>query len=319
MQPNSSIGPEQVQHLGRALVGQVHLHLAAGHRHRHAARAVQRHHDGQRQLAVLVAQLHRHRQDRLQRRLVIAARSVGVAAARHQQPRPGLAHPGGRNLVQFADVPSNYWAHNAIATANQTGFLSGYPGQIFNPTQNIPRAQVLVALASGLNYSPTKSATTTLTANFADASSIPTYAQSGIAAATEKRLVVDYPDVKSLRPNQLASRAEVSAFLCLALTPSGQTSTIPGQYIANATGSSITALLNSGTSIPVKYLDAKKIVVSPKETAPLTLTVATDIKNNQGTLTIPAGSQVVGQLQPVDGGSEFVASQLIINGSAVSN
>ncbi|MHC5733184.1 MAG: S-layer homology domain-containing protein, partial [Nostoc sp.] len=57
-----------------------------------------------------------------------------------------------------------------------------------------------------------------------------------------------------------------------------------------------------------------KIVVSPKETAPLTLTVATDIKNNQGTLTIPAGSQVVGQLQPVDGGSQFVASQMIING-----
>ncbi|MEH1823741.1 MAG: S-layer homology domain-containing protein [Nostoc sp.] len=219
-----------------------------------------------------------------------------------------------RNLVQFADVPSNYWAHNAIATANQTGFLSGYPGEIFNPTQNIPRAQVLVALASGLNYSPTQSATTTLTANFADASSIPTYAQSGIAAATEKRLVVDYPDVKFLRPNQLASRAEVSAFLCLALTPSGQTSSIPGQYIANATGSSINALLNSGTSIPVKYLDAKKIVVSSKETAPLTLTVATDIKNNQGVLTIPAGSQVVGQLQPVDGGSQFVASQLIING-----
>ena len=34
MQPNSSIGPEQVQHLGRALVGQVHLHFAARHRAR---------------------------------------------------------------------------------------------------------------------------------------------------------------------------------------------------------------------------------------------------------------------------------------------
>ncbi|MEH2293366.1 hypothetical protein [Nostoc sp.] len=44
------------------------------------------------------------------------------------------------------------------------------------------------------------------------------------------------------------------------------------------------------------------------------LTVATDVTNNQGNVVIPAGSQIVGQLQPVTGGSQFVASQLIING-----
>ena len=219
-----------------------------------------------------------------------------------------------RSAVQFVDVPSNYWAYTAIETASQTGFLSGYPGKVFHSSQNIPRAQVLVALASGLNYSPTQSVTTTLNANFADANTIPSYADNGIAAATEKRLVVDYPDVKYLNPNQLASRSEVSAFLCQALAGSGQASVIPGQYIAGNTSSSITALLPSGTFIPVKYPNAKRIVVSPKETAPLTLTVTTDVKNNQGNVVIPAGSQLVGQLQPTTGGSQFVASQLIING-----
>ncbi|MEH2248170.1 S-layer homology domain-containing protein [Nostoc sp.] len=219
-----------------------------------------------------------------------------------------------RNPVQFVDVPTTYWAYSAIETASQAGFLSGYPGQVFNPSQNIPRAQVLVALASGLNYSPTQSATTTLNANFSDSNTIPSYADSGIAAATEKHLVVDYPDVKYLHPNQLASRAEVSAFLCQGLGSSGQASSIPRQYIAGLGSSSITGLLPSGTSIPVKYLDAKRIVVSPKETTPLTLTVATDVTNNQGKVVIPAGSQIVGQLQPVTGGSQFVASQLIING-----
>jgi hypothetical protein len=218
-----------------------------------------------------------------------------------------------RNSIQFNDVPSNYWAYTAIQTASQTGFLSGYPGQVFKPNQNIPRAQVLVALASGLNYSPTQPVATTLNANFTDANVIPSYADNGIAAATEKRLVVDYPDVKYLKPNQLASRAEVSAFLCQALAGSRQASLIPEQYIAG-TSTSFTALISSGTLIPVKYSQAKRIIVSPKETAPLTLTVAADVKNNSGSVVIPAGSQVVGQLQPITGGSQFVASQVMING-----
>lgn len=153
-----------------------------------------------------------------------------------------------RNAIAFKDIPKNYWAYTAIATASRTKFLSGYPGQVFNPRQNIPRAQVLVALASGLNYSPTQSATTILNSNFTDASSIPAYAQSGIAAATEKRLVVDYPDVKYLKPNQLASRADVSAFLCQALAASGQTSSVPQQYIAGGTSSSTPLSPPSGTS-----------------------------------------------------------------------
>lgn len=67
----------------------------------------------------------------------------------------------------------------------------------------------------------------------------------------------------------------------------------------------------TGTSIPVRYDQAEKIVVSPKETMPLTLTVATDIVNRSGTVLIPAGSQIVGELQPATGGSQFVARELV--------
>jgi hypothetical protein len=156
--------------------------------------------------------------------------------------------PKTRNSVDFVDVSSNYWADSAIKKASETAFLSGYPGKVFKPSQNIPRAQVLVALASGLNYSPSQSAATTLKANFADASKVPAYAQNGIAAATEKRLVVDYPDVKYLNPNKLATRAEVSAFLCQALAGSGKiANAIPEQYIAGS-GSSTPTSSNSTSS-----------------------------------------------------------------------
>lgn len=228
-----------------------------------------------------------------------------------------------RSAVQFVDVASNYWAYSAITTATQTGFLSGYPGNVFNPTQNIPRAQVLVALASGLNYAPSQPATNTLNASFSDAAAIPAYAQTGIAAATEKRLVVNYPTVSTLNPNQLASRAEVSAFLCQSLAGTGQTaSTIPSQYIAGTATAQNNQPQNgqvlAGSTIAVKYSAAQRIIVAPNETAPVSLTVAQDVRNNQGTVVIPAGSQVIGQLQPAQGGSQFVASQAVVNGRTIA-
>ena len=54
-----------------------------------------------------------------------------------------------RSAINFTDVPANYWASSAIEEAYRTGFLSGYPGNRFQPEQNIPREQVLVSLASG--------------------------------------------------------------------------------------------------------------------------------------------------------------------------
>jgi hypothetical protein len=216
--------------------------------------------------------------------------------------------------VRFVDVPTSYWAYSAISYASQTGFLSGYPGFVFNPGQNIPRAQVLVSLASGLNFAPTQPAANTL-GIFADASTIPGYAQMGIAAATEKRLVVNHPDVKYLNPNQLASRADVSAFLCQSLTSTGQiASVVPGQYVAGTTVAVQRSQVVAGTLIPASFIAAPQIIVAPNETVDLTVTVTSDVRNTAGVVAIPAGSQVIGQLVPVNGGSQFVSRTLVISG-----
>lgn len=70
----------------------------------------------------------------------------------------------------------------------------------------------------------------------------------------------------------------------------------------------------SGTQIQVRYDSAEKIVVSPNETTDLTLTVASDVVSRDGEILIPARSQVVGQLRPARGGSQFVARELILPG-----
>jgi hypothetical protein len=70
-------------------------------------------------------------------------------------------------------------------------------------------------------------------------------------------------------------------------------------------------VLSSGTSIPVRY-DKDKIVVMPDERMPITLTVASDITNNEGRVVIPQGSKITGDIEPVSGGSRFVAREVTI-------
>ncbi|ACK70086.1 conserved hypothetical protein [Gloeothece citriformis PCC 7424] len=68
-----------------------------------------------------------------------------------------------------------------------------------------------------------------------------------------------------------------------------------------------------GTQIAVRHEDAKKIVVSRDETMPVTLQVALNITDNNGTVLIPAGSEIIGQVEPAGNGSQFVAQELVIN------
>ena len=133
-----------------------------------------------------------------------------------------------RSGITFKDVPSNHWANPVIQTAYRTGFISGYPDRTFKPNQPITRVQVLVSLVSGLKYSPGAVSSTTLKDYYDDAGDIPIYALGAIATATLKRLVVNYPNIKRLNPNQNATRAEVAAFISQALNIPG----VPLEYVA---------------------------------------------------------------------------------------
>jgi hypothetical protein len=224
-----------------------------------------------------------------------------------------------RQGTNFNDVRSNYWAASAIQQAYTTGFLSGYPGNTFKPEQSIPRQQVLVSLANGLEYSAQSDVESTLR-NFNDSSNIAGYARSPIAAATENQIVVNYPNLKFLNPEATATRAQVAAFIYQALVSSNQASAINSPYIVALNTpidqTPVAVVIPQGTAIPVKYDKADKILVTRDETAPLTLVVSQNVVTERGTVVIPAGSEVVGQIKPVKDkkGSQFVAQKLIVNG-----
>lgn len=157
----------------------------------------------------------------------------------------------------FSDVPTGYWAASAIQSAYETGFLAGYPGNVFLPNQQIPRVQGIVALANGLGLTVSSTgASSDLGTYYTDASSIPNYAVNSVTAATQSNLVVNYPDIKQLNPQQPLTRAEAAALLYQALAKQGRiqpiASNLPAsQYIVGGTqtGSDIVSLAASSSSL----------------------------------------------------------------------
>jgi len=146
-----------------------------------------------------------------------------------------------RKPITFIDIPTNYWGLKIIQEAYQTGFISAYVGSVFNPDEQILRWQALVGLSNGLKYAPTSPRVEILKTTFADASDIPESAKDAILAATEQKLVVNYPNIKRLNPKESATRAEVASFLCQALLKKGQKSLVSPTYIAQISTESLTA------------------------------------------------------------------------------
>ncbi len=227
-----------------------------------------------------------------------------------------------RRAASFTDVSRSYWAWSAIREAYQIGFMSGYPDGRFQPEQNIPRVQVLVALANGLGL--TRNAAGDNLSVYRDADQIPDYARASVVAATENRIVVNYPNRADLNPNQYATRADVAAFVYQSLVSGGRLQAINSPYVVGGSRRAEradqpgdqgpievrTSRVQAGAKLQVRYAGAQRILVAPNETVPLTLTIADDVRGLGGQVVIPQGSQVSGQLRPAQGGSQFVARQL---------
>jgi parallel beta-helix repeat protein len=137
-------------------------------------------------------------------------------------PAPKIA------AIPFTDVKSDFWAYAVIQTVARGGFIAGYPDKTFKPQQQIPRVQALVALANGLGLTTDNK---NIISYYGDAAQIPSYANSAIASATARGLVVNYPTVKQLNPTRPATRAEVAAFVYQGLVSSGSAPAIASPYV----------------------------------------------------------------------------------------
>ncbi len=141
--------------------------------------------------------------------------------------------PPRRESRLFLDLPPTHWAIAAIDRVYRAGWLSGYRDGTFRPSEPMPRVQVLVALAAGLELTPLHAPETLVKTALQDAAEVPSYAVPGLAAALENRLVVNYPQRRQLNPLRATTRAEMAAFIYQAIAyQTGIPSLLPETLIA---------------------------------------------------------------------------------------
>ncbi|AFZ23827.1 putative S-layer protein [Cylindrospermum stagnale PCC 7417] len=131
---------------------------------------------------------------------------------------------------KFTDIKPDFWAASAILSAAEMGFASGFPDGTFRPGQNLTKVQALVSVVNGLKYS---GGNPNVLSVYTDRGQIPSYATNAIAVATQKLLVVNYPQIDQIEPMRDITRAEVAALIYQALVASGKEKAIASPYIVN--------------------------------------------------------------------------------------
>lgn len=141
-----------------------------------------------------------------------------------------LGEEGSPADVQFADLSPKDPRAKDISGAIKTGFMSGYREGVFRPEQQIPRWQVLLALASGLKLTPATDPQPAL-GKFSDGNQMPKYALNKVAAATTSALAVSPQDPTKLEPERPATRAEAIAMIHQMLVSQGKLKPLASKVI----------------------------------------------------------------------------------------
>jgi hypothetical protein len=135
-----------------------------------------------------------------------------------------------RKPIDFKDVKDKSPVAPAIDHTVKTGYLKGYPNNEFRPEKQIPRVEVIAALASGLSLKPSTKATKTLQV-YTDRAKVPKWAVNKVASATEAGIVVNHPKRTLLQPNRTATRAEVAAMIYQAMAKKGKVPAKSSEYV----------------------------------------------------------------------------------------
>lgn len=207
---------------------------------------------------------------------------------------------------QFADVHSGFWAYPAIQTAAANGLISGYPGGYFYPNQNISRAEVLTVLAKSARLAPLSPAEAdSVLSRYQDKHTVPDWAKGSVAAAIKSGLYSSPSYQTNLHANQMATRADVSAFTdkmmaylsagqSVAAIPSNvdtQSQTAPVQTIAAIVpaNTQFTAVLT--TAITSQRSQVGDVVVA---------TLQNPMMASDGRVVAPAGTQIKGTITKLE-------------------
>lgn len=122
---------------------------------------------------------------------------------------------------KFQDIPVDYPRKEAIDKSVQLGFMTGYSPTKFSPNQPIPRYQLQISLAKGLQLAAPAKPDSVLK-KYSDAKDMPTYARDKMAAAIAAGIVIKDQTPNLLKPTQKATRADAAASIYEVLVKAGK-------------------------------------------------------------------------------------------------
>ncbi|WP_042203807.1 NEAT domain-containing protein [Paenibacillus camerounensis] len=140
------------------------------------------------------------------------APSASAAPAPTQAPaagNTGTANGGNTIAVSLKDL-NGHWAQAAIEKAVQAGLVNGYDDNSFRPNNPVSRAEFAVLISRALKLSGAGEGTV-----FSDQSSIPAWANEGVAQIAAMQIIGGYED-GSFRPSRQINRAELAVIVARA-------------------------------------------------------------------------------------------------------
>jgi hypothetical protein len=123
--------------------------------------------------------------------------------------------------AKFQDIPTDYPRKEAIDKSVQLGFMTGYSPTKFSPNQPIPRYQLQISLAKGLQLATPANPDSVLS-KYSDAKEMPKYARGKMAAAIESGIIIKDKTPNLLKPTQKATRADAAASIYEVLVKAGK-------------------------------------------------------------------------------------------------
>ncbi len=126
-----------------------------------------------------------------------------------------------QQVLEFKDIPTTYARREALDRSVKMGFMTGYSKTLFKPDEKIPRYQMQISLAKGMNLKPPADAAGVLS-KFTDLKGLPDWAKEKTAAAIGSGLVVKDGQDNMLQPVKATTRGEAATLIYGALVKEGK-------------------------------------------------------------------------------------------------
>jgi hypothetical protein len=126
-----------------------------------------------------------------------------------------------QQVLEFKDIPVTYARREALDRSVKMGFMTGYSKTLFKPDEQIPRYQMQISLAKGMNLKPPADAAGVLS-KFTDVKGLPEWAKAKTAAAIGSGLVVKDGQDNKLQPIKATTRGEAATLIYEALVKEGK-------------------------------------------------------------------------------------------------